>query len=62
MNDNIYKTKFKKSDHQSNIDENRVAANITEWHMISKLVFLIINIPKFMNVRNLFNVHISSPF
>ena len=33
------KTRFKKSDDQTNIDEYRVAANITEYHIISKLFF-----------------------
>ena len=30
------KTKLKKSDEQKNIDKYRVAANITEYHIISK--------------------------
>ena len=34
------KTKFKKSDDQTNINKYRVAANITEYHTISKLLFL----------------------
>ncbi len=34
------KTKFKKSDDQTNIDKSRVAANITEYHNIWKLIFL----------------------
>ena len=37
-------TKLKKSDDQTNID--KVAANITEYHTISKLIFLRIIIPK----------------
>ena len=48
------KSKFKKSDDQTNIDKYRVAANITEYHIESKLIFLRIIIPKFMNVRQLF--------
>ena len=32
------KTKFKKSDDQTNIDKYRLAANITEEHIISKLI------------------------
>ena len=32
--------RFKKSDDQTNIDKFRVAANITEYHIISKLIFL----------------------
>ncbi len=50
------KTKFRKSDYQTNIDKYRVAANITEYHIISKLMFLRINIPKFMNIRQLFHI------
>ena len=34
------KTKFKKSDDQTNIDKYRVAANIREYHIISKLIFM----------------------
>ena len=34
------KTKFKKSDDKTNIDKYRVATNITEYHIISKLIFL----------------------
>ncbi len=34
------KTKFKKSDYQTNIDKYRAAANITEYYIISKLTFL----------------------
>ncbi len=30
------KTKFKKSDNQTNIDKYRVLANSTEYHIISK--------------------------
>ncbi len=33
------KTKLKKSDDQTNIIKYRVAANITEYHIISKLIF-----------------------
>ncbi len=29
-----------KSDDQTNIDKYRVAANVTEYHIISKLIFL----------------------
>ena len=43
--------KLKKSDDQTNIDKYRVAAaNITEYHIISKLIFLRIIIPKFMMI------------
>ena len=43
-NDNINENKIrklKKSDDQTNIDKHRVAANITEDHIVSKLIFLI---------------------
>ena len=50
------KTKFKKSDDQTNIDKYKVATNITEYHIRSKLIFLRIIIPKFMKIRQLFNV------
>ena len=43
---------FKKSDDQTNIDKNRVATNITEYHIISKLIFLRIIITKFICIRN----------
>ncbi len=46
-------TKLKKSD---DIDKYRVAANITEYHIVSKLIFLIIIIPKFMKIRQLLHV------
>ena len=48
-------TKFKKSDEQTNIDKYRVAANITEYHIILKLIFLRIIIPKLMKIRQLFH-------
>ena len=41
------KTKFKKSDDQTNIDKYRVAANITEYQN---------NLQKFMEKRQLFHV------
>ena len=50
------KTKFKKSDYQTNIDKYKVAANITEYHIISKLIFLRIIIPIFKKIRQLFHV------
>ena len=50
------KTKFKKSDDQANIDKYRVAANVKEYHIMSKLIFLGIIIPKFMKIRQLFHV------
>ena len=36
----LLKVKLKKSDDQTNIDKYRLAANITEYHIISKLIFL----------------------
>ncbi len=39
------KTKFNNSDYQKNIDKYRVAVNITENYVISKLIFLRIIIP-----------------
>ncbi len=50
------KRKFKKSDDQTNIDKYRVAAYITEYHIISKVIFLRLIIPKFMMKRRLFHV------
>ncbi len=45
------KTKFKKSDDQTNIDKCRVAANITEYYIISKLIFLKRIIPKIIKKK-----------
>ena len=53
QNDNIHKTKFKKSDDETNIDKHREAV---EYHIISKLIFLRIIIPKFMKIRQFFRV------
>ena len=51
------KTKFKKSDDQTNIGNIcREAANFTENHIISKLIFLRIIIPKFMKIMQLFHL------
>ena len=50
------KIKLKKSDRQKNIEKYRVAANITEYHVMSKLIFLRIIIPKFIKIRQLFHV------
>ena len=41
------KTKFKISDNQTNIDKYRLAANITEYHIISKLILQRIIIKNF---------------
>ena len=40
------------SDDQTNIGKSRLAANITEYHIISKLIFLRIIIPKCPFVGN----------
>ena len=50
------KTKFNKSDDQTNTGKFRVAGNITEYYIISKLIFLRIIIQKFMKIRQLFHV------
>ncbi len=50
------KTKFKKSDDQTNVDKYRVAANLTDNHILSKFIFLRIIISKFMKIRQLFRV------
>ena len=52
------KTKFKKSNDQRNIDKYRVAANITEYNIVTKLFFLRIITPKFMIIRQSFYVKI----
>ncbi len=49
----LIKTKFKKSDDQTNTNKNRVTTNITEYHNILKLIFLRVIIPK---LRQLLNV------
>ncbi len=43
------KAKLNKSDDQTNIDKNRVAANITEDYTIPKLILLGINFPSKIN-------------
>ena len=52
------KTKLKISDVQTNIDKYRLAANITEYHIISKLILQLIIITKVMMIRQLFRVKI----
>ncbi len=44
------KAMLKKLDDQTNIDKYRVAVKITEYHIISKLIFLRIVGPKFMMI------------
>ncbi len=51
-------TKFKISYDQTNINKYRLTANITEYHIISKLILQRIIIPKFMKIRQLFSVKI----
>ena len=43
------------SDDQTNIDQYRLAGNITEYHIISKLILPRIITPKFMIIRQLFH-------
>ena len=50
------KTKHKKPEDQTSIDK-YIAANITEYQIISKLIFLRIIIKKFMKVRQQFRVN-----
>ena len=45
------KARLKKSNDQMNIVKYRVAANITEYHIISKLIFFRMFIPKFVLIR-----------
>ncbi len=52
------KTKFKISDDQTNIGKYRLAANITEYHIISKLLLPRIIITKFMMIGQLFHAKI----
>ena len=44
--------------YHNKIDKYKVAANITEYFIISKLIFLRIIISKFMMLRQLFHVKI----
>ncbi len=55
----IYKTRMTtfikaSSRNQTNIDKYRVAANITEYYVISKFIVLSIIILKFMIIRHFF--------
>ena len=50
--------KLKKSDDQTNIDKHGVAANITEFHIISKLIFLIIVIPQIIMNKISMKIHL----
>ena len=46
------KTKFKISDDQTNIDKYRLAANITEYHIITKLILQRIIITNFSGLES----------
>ena len=54
------KTKLKRSNDETSIDKYRVAANITEYQIVLKLIFFRIIIPKFMKIRQLFHVRKST--
>ena len=54
----LLKNKVKISDDQTNIDKYRLAANITEYHITSKLILQQKIITKFMMIRQLFHVKI----
>ncbi len=45
------KVKFEKSDDQTNIDKYKLAANITDYHIILELIFGKIIIQKCMMIR-----------
>ena len=45
-----------KLDDQTNIDKYGVGTNITDYHIISKLILLRIIIPKYLKIRQLFHV------
>ena len=47
------KTKFNKLDDQTNIDKYRLAANITEYHIVSKLILQRIIITNFCGSESL---------
>ncbi len=51
----LLKSKLKKADDQTKIDKYREAANITEYHIVSKLIFLKIIIRKCIKIRQLFH-------
>ncbi len=52
----LIKAKLKKSDDQTNVEKYRVDANVTEYHIISKIISKRIIIPKFMIMRQLFHL------
>ncbi len=47
------KAKLKESDDQTNIDKKRVAANIKDYHIISKLIFLRIIFRKLIKIAQI---------
>ena len=56
MDKNVHKSETQEIRRRKmNIDKYRVAANIIEYHIKSKLIFLRI-IPKFLKIRQLFQV------
>ncbi len=57
-NDRIHKNKVQEIKWSDEYWQYRVAANITEYHILSKLIFLRIINPKFMEKRQLSNVKI----
>ena len=50
------KVKIGNLNNQKNVDKYRAAANITEYHFISKIILLRIRIPKFIMIRQLFHI------
>ncbi len=58
------KTKFKISDDKTNIDKYRLAANITEYHIISKLILqrIMIHFYKLLWFRDSFEVNFNIGF
>ena len=51
----LIQTKFKISDDQTNIDKYRLAANITEYHIISKLILQRIIIPNLKSIGQFYH-------
>ncbi len=51
-----YINEIQESDDQTNINKYSVAANITEYHIISKSIFLLIIITEFRKIRQLCHV------
>ncbi len=55
-NDNIHKNEVQEIGLTDEYWQYRVAANITEYHIISRLIFLRIIIPKFIEKSQLFHI------